>query len=387
MKRLYFVFLASILFIFAQTMPLYAQGASIPDVLNTQNHIVYGFDREFPPFSYEPAGNPGGFDVDLITAIFKDSNFKLTMRPMQWDQILRELAAGGIQITTGMMKTDQRALLYSFSDQPIFPVNIKLFVKPSNRTGNIRMLKGKTVSVQKESFYQRVLEEFGGMNVKLYNTELEALKALINDQVEVFCGRDKTTYYYLDKLNIANISAVGTPLYVSNVYMAANKERPDLLKLINEKMRLLQASGEYGRLFQKWFVKDLSQEERDNLIKAASQATMNAYAPYSKRPMGAALLTQSGKTYVGSNIENSVMSVGVSALQVAVFKAVSDGETEIRAVVTVGLDGVSRPPTAEDRQILSEFGLGILAIIEPSKGNYITPMISELLPFDQRSGN
>lgn len=369
-----------ILFLVMFPLPLAAQdnGPATPS-LNTR--VAYGFDREFPPFSFEPAGAPGGFDVDLVAAIFDGSGYTLQMLPLQWDQVLRELAAGGIQVTSGMMKTEQRALIYDFSEQAVFPVRVKLFTKPSNRVGNIRLLKGKSVAVQKESLYHRALEEFGGMNVKLYDTELAALKALINDQVEVYCGREQTTYYYLDKLNVVNIYAVGTPLYISETYLAVPKGRSDLLKLINTRMVELVNNGKYAELYRKWFVKDLDKPDMDRLKAAAAQAAINAYAPYSRRQMGAAVLTKTGKIYVGCNVENAVSSAGVTALQTAVAKAITDGESEIRAVVSVDPSGLAVAPTADERQLLSEFGRGIIAVVEASPGEYVTPTIFELLPF------
>lgn len=68
--------------------------------------MIYGFDREFPPFSFEEAqGIPTGFDVDLLKAVLRDKPVKLIMRPLSWDQVLVELSAGNITVTSGMAKT------------------------------------------------------------------------------------------------------------------------------------------------------------------------------------------------------------------------------------------------------------------------------------------
>ena len=210
-------------------------------------------DREYPPFSYEKGGVPAGFDVDILVAALSTDHVDILMKPMQWEQVQVELSAGSVHVTSGMVKTQKRLLLYDFPDLPNLALNVKLFTKASNRVGNVTLLRGKTVSVAKGTIYQRVLEDFGGLNIKLYKTELDALKALYNDDVEVFGGRDKTAMYYLEKLDMKGINAVGTPLYVTEVYFAVNKEQTKLLKMLNDGLRRIRENGEYDRIFRKWF--------------------------------------------------------------------------------------------------------------------------------------
>ena len=371
----YAVWIALALAILFTASPLWAQAPKRP------MRVVYGFDRQYPPFSYEKGGTPAGFDVDILMAALSTYHVDVMMKPMQWEQVQVELSAGSVHVTSGMVKTQKRLLLYDFPDLPNLPLNVKLFTKNTNRVGNVTLLRGMTVSVAKGTVYQRVLEDFGGLNLKLYKSELDALKALYNDDVEVFGGRDRTAMYYLEKLGMKGIHAVGTPLYVTEVYFAVNKEQTKLLKMLNDGLRRIRENGEYDRIFRKWFVQELIPAEISTLVKAAGDAAINAYAPYSHEPVGAAVLTQSGKTYTGANVENAFMGLSASALEIATFKAVSDGETELRAVVTVIPDGTAVAPTASERQILFEFGRGVMAIIEPEKGRFITPMISQLLPF------
>ncbi|MGE4298772.1 MAG: cytidine deaminase [Desulfovibrionaceae bacterium] len=349
--------------------------------LPAEKRVIYGFDREFPPFSFETEGQPTGFEVDIAKAVFRDSPYKFILKPLNWDKVQLQLSGGDIHLTSGMAKTKQRLLLYNFSDRPLLPLNVKLFTKSQNRVGNANLLRGKTVSVHKGSYYQRVLEDFGGLNIKLYKTELDALKALYQDEVEAFGGGDKTAYYYINKLKLGGINAVGTPLKVTNVYFAVNRSAPDVLKMVNDGMRRIMESGEYDRIYRRWFVQELTREDVATLRQAATDAAVNAYAPYSNDPVGAAVLTRSGRIYTGANVENMQLGQSASALKVAVYKAVTDGETELRAVLVARPGGLLVPPTADERQTLYEFGRGVLAVLEPEKGDYVIRTISELLPF------
>ena len=73
----------------------------------------------------------------------------------------------------------------------------------------------------------------------------------------------------------------------------------------------------------------------DKLYKMALEAYENAYAPYSNFKVGAALETKSGKIFTGCNVENVSYGLAVCAERIAIFKAVSEGETEFKKLLVV----------------------------------------------------
>ena len=74
----------------------------------------------------------------------------------------------------------------------------------------------------------------------------------------------------------------------------------------------------------------------EELVKKAYEAQKFSYSPYSTFQVGAALLTKNGKVYTGCNIENAAFSPTNCAERTAFFKAVSEGETEFKAIAVVG---------------------------------------------------
>ena len=72
--------------------------------------------------------------------------------------------------------------------------------------------------------------------------------------------------------------------------------------------------------------------EKEQLLEQAIAARGNAYVPYSKFPVGAALLTADGKVYLGCNIENAGYSMTNCAERTAMFKAVSEGDRIVVAL-------------------------------------------------------
>ncbi len=113
----------------------------------------------------------------------------------------------------------------------------------------------------------------------------------------------------------------------------------------------------------------LTMTEKHSLIEAAIQARRLAYAPYSKYPVGAALLTASGKIYSGVNIENAAYPVTICAERVAVFKAVSEGEKQFKAIAVVTENGGT--PCGSCRQVIAEFGLGTLILVANARGELL----------------
>ena len=94
-------------------------------------------------------------------------------------------------------------------------------------------------------------------------------------------------------------------------------------------------------------------DDLEELISAARAARRNAYVPYSRYAVGAAVLAKSGKVYAGCNIENAAYPTGLCAERVAIFKAVSEGERELVALAVVTSNAGS--PCGACRQVFSEF--------------------------------
>ena len=105
----------------------------------------------------------------------------------------------------------------------------------------------------------------------------------------------------------------------------------------------------------------------NELINKAKEAAQNAYCPYSRYHVGAALLGESGKIYTGCNVENASYSLTVCAERTAIFKAVSEGNKNFSAIAVAGsADGdFSRncTPCGACLQVMSEFCGGDFTII------------------------
>jgi cytidine deaminase len=93
----------------------------------------------------------------------------------------------------------------------------------------------------------------------------------------------------------------------------------------------------------------------ERLFAAAKIAMKRAYAPYSKFPVGAAILAANGRVYGGCNVENAAYPEGSCAETAAIAAMVHDGGGQIREIAVVGQGAALCTPCGGCRQRIREF--------------------------------
>ena len=107
----------------------------------------------------------------------------------------------------------------------------------------------------------------------------------------------------------------------------------------------------------------------------------NAYVPYSKFKVGAALLTEDGKIYHGCNIENASYSMTICAERTALFKAYSEGEKKFTMLAVVADTKRPIPPCGACRQVISELCPKDMRVVLSNLKDEIKEItVAELLP-------
>jgi len=118
--------------------------------------------------------------------------------------------------------------------------------------------------------------------------------------------------------------------------------------------------------------------DRD-LVKLANEVRQYAYAPYSKFPVGAALLCADGTVVTGINVENAVNGLSLCAERVALFKAISEGKHEfVKIAVSCASDHCR--PCGACRQVLYEHAPNLEILMGNPEGEFVRTTIAELLP-------
>ena len=130
---------------------------------------------------------------------------------------------------------------------------------------------------------------------------------------------------------------------------------------------------------------NITDKTRAQLVAAAIAARENAYAPYSKFSVGAAVLGTDGKIYTGCNIENVSYGMTMCAERTAIFKMVSEGCRKFAAIAVVAGDNATDgAPCGACRQVMGEFADGLSeteVILASLKGDYITETVASIMPY------
>lgn len=135
---------------------------------------------------------------------------------------------------------------------------------------------------------------------------------------------------------------------------------------------------------------ELSEADQE-LCRIARDATANAYAPYSRFAVGAAVLTEDGDIYTGANLENASYGLTICAEAAALVAANNAGDRAIKTVAVIGypIAGLQRPapvvtPCGRCRQMIAEFAgsAGDVRVLccAGDLGEVIETTISALLP-------
>ena len=115
------------------------------------------------------------------------------------------------------------------------------------------------------------------------------------------------------------------------------------------------------------------------LIEEAKAAREYAYTPHSKFKVGAAVLTGTGKIFSGCNIENASYGLSNCAERTAIFKAVSEGERDLKAIAVVTDLAKPASPCGPCRQVIYEFGPEALVIMANMQNDIKEYSINQLL--------
>lgn len=116
------------------------------------------------------------------------------------------------------------------------------------------------------------------------------------------------------------------------------------------------------------------------LYECAIKARENAYAPYSKFRVGAAVRTSDGEIYQGCNVENSSYGITCCAERIAVFTAIAAGAKNIVDMCVVGDTEKPIAPCGACRQVIYEFKIKNIYLTN-CKGDCLKKSYEELLPY------
>ncbi len=117
------------------------------------------------------------------------------------------------------------------------------------------------------------------------------------------------------------------------------------------------------------------------LLAAATKVRENAYAPYSRFKVGAALRSTAGRLHVGCNVENVAYPEGTCAEAGAIAAMIAAGDSRIAEILVIADSPAPVPPCGGCRQKIAEFADPAVPVtLCTTDGASLTMTVADLLP-------
>jgi arginine/lysine/histidine/glutamine transport system substrate-binding/permease protein len=224
-------------------------------VAHQSKTLLFATDPTFPPFEFSQDGELVGFDVDLIKAIGDAAGFSVKLESVPFDGIIPALKANTYDgAMAAISATDERRKSIEFS-KPYFKNGIVIVV-PEN-SALIRSeadLHGKTIAVEIGSVGATKAATIKDAQIRTYNTP-NSLLELANGNADAALGDESQVKYAIATGQVRGLKVL-PELLSTDFYVVGMPLNSPHTQLINEGLSKVVKSGQYARIYKKWFSTD-----------------------------------------------------------------------------------------------------------------------------------
>ncbi|MCU0581997.1 MAG: transporter substrate-binding domain-containing protein, partial [Syntrophales bacterium] len=168
---------------------------------NPQTGIIVTDDKEFPPFAFLDAqGNPRGITIDIWTLWSKKTGIPVKFHLMEWDEALKAVREGGADAVGGLFLTPERKAYFDYTKEIIRIPSAIFFHGQIAGIKSLKDLSGFQVGVIRGDSSEELLRtKHPDINLLVYTSTDELVKAAIAGQVRVFVADEPVALFYLSK--------------------------------------------------------------------------------------------------------------------------------------------------------------------------------------------
>jgi polar amino acid transport system substrate-binding protein len=262
------IFILVGLFIFLSVNTCLAQeNKTALDKIKERGSLLWGADAEGgAPYIFPDPENPEnyiGFEVDLAQALANKLGVKAVHKQNTWDGLVPALERGDFDIAmNGIEITDDRKEAILFSRPYYIYVEQLVVRKEEENINDVNDLKGKKVGTLSGTVAQDILEDLGGVDVRIYPGQVQPYEDLAIGRIDAVL-LDLPIAAFYGKPN-PKLKYAGKPMGEGLYGIAIRNEDEDLKIKIDEILAQLLASGELKKIYEKW---DLWNEAQDKLYE------------------------------------------------------------------------------------------------------------------------
>lgn len=217
--------------------------------------LIVGGDDSFPPYEYlNDAGQPAGYNVDLIRAVARMMRVDVEIRLQPWHEARAALERGEIDLLQGMFYSPERDAQGDFS-VPHTRLYHGVFARAgAPAVATPEQLRDQAIIVQnRDLMHDYVLAERLGTTIIPVESPEAALRLLSVGQHDVALLGFHQGHFLAEQLRLTNVVAVGTLPSPAAYCFAVRVGDAETLALLNEGLAILEATGEYRQIHDRWF--------------------------------------------------------------------------------------------------------------------------------------
>ena len=247
------------------TDPLFAQ--STLERVRAAGRLRVGIDATYPPFGIAEGGQFSGFDVDIARAIARELRVEPELVNASFDGVFPALQNGSFDVVISAVTiTPERSQTLLFSD-PYIAAGQQIVVRGDSTIGGPDQLTGRTVGVQINTTAQFSMEKRQGVTIAKYNTIDLALLDLQNGRVDAVAS-DGPVLRYMVRMSFPGLKTVGAEYTDEQFGVVLARGSDDLRRAVNAALWRLQDSGEYAKIYGKWFDEGNAREAQQAATRA-----------------------------------------------------------------------------------------------------------------------
>jgi len=221
--------------------------------------LHYGAGALYPPYNMpDEQGRPSGFSVDMIRAVTAAVGTDVQVEMAHWSEISARFATGDLDVVS-MLYDPRRAEIYDFS-LPYASVCHALFGRKGGPAwSGPASLVGNRVAVQRGNILHEWAQQQGLNDELVLTKDLEhSLELLQSGKVDFALGPHIQGMAWIHQNPRSGILPLDEHLLLTDYCFAVHKDRKELLNLLNEGLREVQASGQFRQLEKKWLDQHLN---------------------------------------------------------------------------------------------------------------------------------
>ena len=237
-----------------------AGSASAPAAASGKVYRV-AMNAEFAPFeSMNEKNEVQGFDVDLMNAMAEVGHFKVEYKHQPWESLFAALKNGDVDmLASAVTINDERKQTMAFTD-PYFEITQVILVPQNKEIKSVEDLKkARKVGVVTGNTGDTAVSKILGSNsdkIARFENVTLVIKELENGGLDAVVSDSAVVGNYLKNNGNKGFTMVAVPDFeVEHYGIAVRKDDEATLKVLNDALKQVRASGEYDKIFNKYFAK------------------------------------------------------------------------------------------------------------------------------------